>query len=257
MLLSLTFALITSASAVEIPISAVRPHGADAFELLERLQPRRFFGLAADAAPKLSVYRRVSESDAEHAQMQSLPDTETLNQLFAKIRDRRFLRSDSDFPRRPSWMFPDDGCFARAEVASQELIKAGYKPSKIFAYGNLRLATKNSQNGFVEWWYHVVVGYRIGAINYVIDPAIEPSRPMEIKEWINRMKAEPEARVEVSICESAAITPSSLCQGEQDYGLDYAKELQEPFLDSEWSRLLDLKRDPKIELGVKPPWIQN
>lgn len=255
--MNIFFALLTAASALEIPISAVRPHGADAFELLDQLQSRSLYRLRDDMAPKLSVYRRVSESEALQVSMQTLPSLDVLNELFSRVRDRRILRSDQDFPRRPSWMYPDDGCYARAEVASQLLIQEGYRPSKIFAYGNLRVQTKNSENGFVEWWYHVVVGYRVGSINYVLDPAIDPTRPLTLKEWISKMKLESDDRVEISVCDSSAITPDSLCQGSRDYGLDYAKDLQDPFLDSEWSRLLSLKRDPKVELGMKPPWSQN
>ncbi len=81
---------------------------------------------------------------------------------FAATRDARYL-IDADpshptpSPRRISWMYPDNGCFARAEQVDV-IIAQNQKPRpyKLFAMGYLRVYADNHPAGMVEWGWHVV-----------------------------------------------------------------------------------------------------
>ena len=43
-------------------------------------------------------------------------DEISLQENFRKIRDLRFVNQGKNFLRRLSWLYPDDGCFARADL---------------------------------------------------------------------------------------------------------------------------------------------
>lgn len=82
--------------------------------------------------------------------------------------------------------YPEDGCHARAHEMSQLLEKMGYITGKVFIEGNLRVETKNSPKGYVEWWYHVapiiLVETRGKLEPYVIDPSVF-DKPVPAEEW--------------------------------------------------------------------------
>lgn len=180
------------------------------------------------------------------------PATTPFDEVFKKVRDQRVLKADSNFPRRPSWLYPDDGCFARAEVVSTELQESGFPaPTKIFAFGDLKVKTKFSPVGYSTWWYHVVVGYLVKNEILVIDPSVDPTKPLRLKEWIQRMGGE----AELSFCKATAIDPDSHCLNEPKIQQSEAFEMQTTFLASEWKNLLALNRDPKTDLGDAPPWL--
>jgi hypothetical protein len=154
-------------------------------------------------------------------------------------------------------MYPDDGCYARAEVAKHELEKNNFPaPKKLFVFGNLYAASKNSKTGFVQWWYHVAVTYRVGNDVYVFDPAIEPQRPLKLNEW-NQLVGGEQNDTQFSICAPNTYDPSSDCYGPALLDPSSAYKEQKGFLGYEWQRLLDLKRDPKMELGDYPPWLSR
>ncbi|MGZ3722530.1 MAG: hypothetical protein ACXVA9_06350, partial [Bdellovibrionales bacterium] len=81
------------------------------------------------------------DSSTPYADERSLPavtqweSVAVMNERFAKFRDVRWLQSSDQpgFLRRSSWLFPDDGCFARAGLAILNLNKWKMPvPSKIF-----------------------------------------------------------------------------------------------------------------------------
>ncbi len=178
-----------------------------------------------------------------------------LERKFEHIRDTRFLENATPFARRLTWLYPDDGCYARAELAALGLAQHSFpSPKKIFVFGNLKATTKNSPWGFVEWWYHVAVAYRIGSEAYVFDPAIEPKRPLKLSEW-NRAVGGESSFVQYTICSHKTFDPSSDCYSTSGLSPEEATQEQTVFLTLEWDRLLELDRDPEKELGSEPPWL--
>lgn len=101
---------------------------------------------------------------------------EYLQELFG------WLRSQKHIP----FEYPEDGCYARAHEMARLLESKGVIAGKAFIEGDLRVETKNSPKGYVEWWYHVapVVNVRVdGQLKaYVIDPSIF-DRPVPAEEW--------------------------------------------------------------------------
>ncbi len=186
------------------------------------------------------------------------PSLEAAVDLFERVRDYRFLQSphDSDFLRRTSWLYPDDGCFTRAAMAIMNLTKVwGAEPTfKVFAFGNLRVTTKNSPRGETTWWYHVAPIFQVGEEYFVLDPAIRPDAPMTLTEWLGSMSPNID-QVEVAICQAGTYLPHDDCNlpfGSTSEKRAYAD--QPEFLHFEWHRLLQLGRRPEAELGEYPPW---
>lgn len=183
-------------------------------------------------------------------------ENETLMlERFRSFRDLRFLQDDTHaMKRRSTWLYPDDGCFARAALAVMNLKAAKVPvPSKVFVFGDLQVSTKNAEGGSVTWWYHVAPLVEVAGVKYVLDPAIEPSRPLKLDEWLATMSTTPQ-NLEVAICNSGTYTPYDSCGRVTDGVEEEAKNDQPMFLESEWSRLESLHRDPTRELGDDPPW---
>lgn len=191
------------------------------------------------ALPKATAWRSIAD----------------MQERFEKIRDERFLTlsNDPEFPRRISWLYPKDGCFARASLFNRNAFRLFIPvPSKVFAFGNLRVKTPNSTRGVVGWWYHVAPIVQVGTEKYVLDPAIEPERPLILKEWIERM-GDPK-RIKVSICGSGTYSPGDNCHKETDGLESRAEQTQKYYLALEERELARLGRDPEVELGDAPPW---
>jgi len=176
---------------------------------------------------------------------------------FERIRDLRFLndKNCSNFKRRLSWLYPDDGCFARAALAVKNLDSIQLpKPSKIFAFGNLEVKTTNSPLGRVSWWYHVVPAIRLGTQVIVFDPAIEPLRFLLVEEWVAKMGSV--NNIKIAVCSPETYSPDDQCLGATDSGT-LALADQSYYLNLEWDRLKTLKRPPESELGDFPPWLNS
>lgn len=180
-----------------------------------------------------------------------------MQERFEKIRDERFmtLASDPDFPRRISWLYPKDGCFARASLFNRNAFRLFIPiPNKVFAFGNLRVKTPNSSRGVVGWWYHVAPIVQVGAEKYVLDPAIEPLHPLLLRDWIARM-GNPK-KIKVSICGSGSYSPGDNCNKETDGLESRAESTQKHYLALEERELKRMGRNPEVELGDAPPWNQ-
>ncbi len=195
-----------------------------------------------------------------------------LAQGFFHVRDHRFLRTPDapDFLRRESWLYPDDGCYSRAAIASRQLGDASFpSPAKIFIFGDLSAQTPNSPDGVVHWWFHVapvvsvpVPGDRAGLSSshpetwYVLDPTLEPSHPLTLTDWISRQTEDPSS-VRIAVCEPHTYRPEDPCENpaketEADSDNDEAF-----FLAQEWERQVELDRDPEVVLGAAPPWLER
>lgn len=169
-----------------------------------------------------------------------------LSQIFNYVRDTKFMRQTDNQPRRLTWLYPDDGCYARAAMASYNL-DSFPAPSKVFIFGNLRVNTDNAPGGQVEWWYHVAVAYRVDKTVYIIDPAIHPEGPMTVEAWgLTMVKDIRQAKF--SICDRYTYDPDSDCTGKYAIPRESAYQEQSLFLPLEWDRVSELGRDPYKEL---------
>lgn len=212
--------------------------------------------------PEEGIYgQSVSQAARPLAQIdfRKVPDwgqSSKLVSAFNEIRDERFLiwfNWLSYFPRRLFWLYPDNGCWIRADTARARLEGSNYPDTmKLFIFGNLKVFTKNHPNGFVQWWFHVVPVASVNGTPMVFDPAINPSEPMTVQEWIGKMdEAEDASKFTFSLCHSHAYWPYSSCENPTSVPNWL---FMSSFLRSEWNRIESLGRDPKEELGDNPPW---
>ena len=179
--------------------------------------------------------------------------------IFQKGRDFRFLNDPdvSGFPRRPSWLYPDDGCWARAALFSQNMKSWNYpRAFKVFVFGSLDVKTKNSPAGEVLWWYHVAPAALVNSQVTIFDPAIEPKNPLPLRDWILTMVPTLD-QVKVSLCSPSTYMPSSLCDTPEVQEEGAAVADQTYYLSLERQRLIYLRRDPVKELGDSPTWLSK
>lgn len=181
-----------------------------------------------------------------------------MQKRFEAIRDARFLTlaSDPDFPRRISWLYPKDGCWTRAALFNRNAFRLFIPiPNKVFAFGNLRVKTPNSARGVVGWWYHVAPIVQVGETKFVMDPSIEPERPLTLDEWLFKM-GNPK-KIKIAICGSGTYSPGDRCDKETD-GMELrAEQTQKQYLALEERELRRMGRNPDTELGENPPWKSN
>ncbi|MCC6138825.1 MAG: hypothetical protein IT287_09340 [Bdellovibrionaceae bacterium] len=181
-------------------------------------------------------------------------DEQQLQKSFEYVRDIAFMQDftyDIEW-RRSTWLYPDDGCYARAALAADHLVQTSLSTAKIFVFGDLEVETQNASSGYVQWWFHVAPIVYVGKDLFVLDPALNPKSALPVKEWLGKMGNID--HMTVSICTSTAYEPYSPCKVLSDSSTP-AKKDQSYFLDDEWERLLHLGRHPLDELGSKPPWL--
>ena len=176
---------------------------------------------------------------------------------FQYVRDTSFIVDPDDNTklRRSSWLYPQDGCFARAELAVFNLEYLGIPaPKKIFIFGDLDVKTVFSSRGEVSWWYHVAPIFRIGRRVFVLDPAIEMNHPIELVDWIKRQLEDDEwASTKFNICHKNAYVPSSDCNNGDLRTHRMAGVQQLRYLKRE-RRNLESLGFPLSYLFEKPPW---
>lgn len=188
---------------------------------------------------------------------------------FYYVRDTRMLdwiipetwelpNSGEEFPRRITWMYPDDGCYARAEMMVNSLQEsiAPLTMMKIFVFGNLYVETDNSPNGFVQWWYHVAPTILNNGEYWVFDPAIDPHNPLKLNDWLRTMTDDIES-LDLSLCSTHTFTPNNDCYKPHVYQEEHIERHMGRLLNAEYWRLQQLvTRDVFGELGDNPPWLQ-
>lgn len=244
-------------TAAHAGLSAVRPNGVPA-ELFLRAARKASLsrGHLTESGPVLW-----EKGDFDNAEWSRVPEikADDLQPSFEIVRDEKFFVDSDSRQRRATWLYPDDGCFVRAAVAANIIEKTvGIKAAKIFAFDNLSVKTVNSPSGEVGWWYHVAaITKTVDPLTkketfHVYDPAIQPKKPMEVREWLRAMNS---PNAEIAICASESYDPDSDCASGISSSLGRAKNEAQWFLPSEWYRLEELGRDPKRELGDSPPWL--
>lgn len=181
---------------------------------------------------------------------------ERLNQIFTFVRDSKFIKKRPQplTERRLSWLYPDDGCYTRAELTSYFTAKEGMPETfKLFGFGDLAAKTPNHPKGIVYWWYHVVPVYRVGQQAYVMDPSIETRRPMTVQEWKKAIEAEAPSD-KFAICNPKTVGPEDNCNNPHGRSYESIMRSQVEYLGLEWDRVKSLGRNPEAELGNSPPW---
>lgn len=117
--------------------------------------------------------------------------------------------------------YPEDGCYARAHEMSRILESEGIITGKVFIEGNLRVETKNSPTGYVEWWYHVapvLIVDRHGLQDVaVLDPSIF-DRAVTVEEWFQiQTKHQGGRRDKTYTTNRFAYTPANQDEDLNDY----------------------------------------
>lgn len=186
-----------------------------------------------------------------------VPEWNNLNDLknaFERLRDTQFLRDSEGRDRRLSWLYPDDGCYARAELMVHRLEREGNpSPMKIFAFGGMSMSTPYTYDGFIRWSYHIAIAYRSGGTIYVLDPSVYLQRPLTLNEWIQRI-GNP-SNLTLAFCSAHTYGMYNNCDtSSPSASYTVAMKDQALFLDMEWDRLRKLGRRPDQELGQYPPW---
>lgn len=252
----------TASAAVDCH-SARRDPSMDAAEYL-RQYSAACLPATRSLAPTPSVMEaRTTIASADFSKVPTWSDTDIKTQ-FNATRDKVYLTGSNQpaVRRRISWLYPDDGCFARAEQVSDMAGDAGKaKPYKLFAFGNLRVQTNNHPSGQVLWGWHVVpVVKNTAGEPIVLDAALGPCVPMRYKEWLALMADNISSFDNVAggwgitVADPNAYLPSSLVTGEPSHRTESLDDQQFRYLNYEWQRQIELGRDPNVVLGNSPPW---
>lgn len=182
---------------------------------------------------------------------------EELATEFAEARDSKNYtdRDHRDFARRATWLYPYDGCASRGAHMARQLRARGLpRPTKLFAFGNLRTKTAFQRGGTVFWWYHTAPAYRLGETTWVLDPSVEAKSPIRLEDWLGRMSARPEA-IKLAVCDGNSFNAQSICRGgAEDQDREHEANIR-GYLPLEWKNVETLGYDPKRLLGEEPPWL--
>ena len=179
-----------------------------------------------------------------------------LDNAFISARDSQFITWKNkmvSYKRRPTWMFPYDGCHVRAEQVKNKFNEFDFPDfKKVFVFGDLKFNTSNSLIGKSQWWFHVAITAKVNDIVYVIDPAINPSKVLTIEDWANQLG--PIDELTFSICEKDTFIPFDNCINPKPVDPQEFAKTQTSYLVLEWLNILTLKRNPLLELQEHPPW---
>lgn len=265
----------TEAVSSHIP-SAQRAEHSDWKSVLKNKQSLKMtFGdsIVSTAVP----WSNVSEKAKVLNRSNAWRNYETINDNFKIIRDTRIFHdgNEKNFLRRLSWLYPDDGCWTRAAAAvksffgplqNNQVVNHFSRPAKVFVFGNLCVNSPNSPKGAVSWWYHtapIIRDQKTGE-SYVLDPAVDPKKPLLIATWIKNITSRDGAcarnvaatDVRINVCEAYGVSPYDNC-ATADLNREARETIgQEDYLSHEKERQLVLGRDPHAVLGDTPPWIE-
>jgi len=141
-------------------------------------------------------------------------------QLFKEMAEQK------DIP----FCYPEDGCYARAHKMTQLLEKKGVIAAKVFLVGDLKVETKNSPKGFVEWWYHVAPLIAVEKEKkiemFVLDPSLGKG-PMKLDDWVNLQISHPGGKKDsLYYTPRFNYTPSNKDQQRKEYDKDDKEDTQ-------------------------------
>jgi hypothetical protein len=84
------------------------------------------------------------------------------------------------------FLYPDDGCWARAHEMCRLMIASGDQPRKIWIQGNLAVSSHNQPSCVVNWGWHVAPTVEVDISGtpqtYVIDPSLF-DEPVPLATW--------------------------------------------------------------------------
>jgi len=227
---------------------------------------------ASQGDPKADDFRHENNTETEK-QIPTWPISPSVfDQFFDQARFDRYLTSieDPSFKRRITWLYPDDGCWIRAELYSTLILKfldekypnqSFEAPKKHFAFGDLWTKSKNAAPGAEEWigWnYHVapIVRLNDGKL-YVFDPALG-GNALPKEEWYTVMTQKPSSNISGFVsCEANTYSPSSSCFHPMKHTDEEIKCDNEYYLNLEWDRQIVLFRDPEKVLGEDTTYYQQ
>lgn len=231
-------------------------------ETIDRIPTRRENYLA-NARPRVrdANAAAVAFASFQPPAMASWASMEQVNQAFIYARDLKFLDwsapNGTPFPRRSTWLFPDNGCFARSDLMVRNLQKMNYPemkkvfsfgPGKLTKYAKLGAMTKNHPLGVVAWRYHTAPVVRLGEEYFVLDPSLSFDKPLPLAEWVALQHKTPD-QVRVSFCSMGTYNVGAgACKAATPVKLTTVLNEQIKYLAKEWDRLLVLGRDPYAEL---------
>jgi len=240
--------------------SAIRYEN-ESYEDAARRHEERFRKNHPNVRQDLAGTAQGNQVAVDKADLSKIPiwDDADIKTHFEKSRDLRFMTTSSrpSFQRRISWLYPDDGCFARAELVNAKAEEWGHtRPYRLFAFGNLTVQTNNSPSGHVNWWYHTVPVVKSASSQevLVLDAAIDPKAPIPWKTWL-LFQVSQLSDVKVAVCDGNTYVPSSACFGSSPPTSTAESDETDAYLQYEWDRQVTLDRDPNKVLGDAPPWI--
>ena len=229
---------------------------------------RQFGEFPKGSAGDLAV--PVKDIDYDHAGIPTVGSYEEVVKTFKIIRDTPFLIGISTSlspdltPRRISWLYPKDFCYARAATAGMLADqKHLVRPYKILAFGDLAVNTPFIVGGTASWYYHIaeILGVKKSSSSkaeyYVLDPAIDSSHPLPVNQWFNIMNSKNYEDMKGVVCNQYTFGPGSSCHAAtelDDYlafmviqlSLKVEKE-NLSILDYDWTKLL--RNNPPWELS--------
>lgn len=240
-----------SAFADTTGMSAVRDEKID-YTVYERKASRSMTGARKSQIETALSSARIYGSTPNY-EIPTWGSIEAMEKLFLEARDQRWLEYAGRPLRRIPWMYPDDGCFARAGLLNKYFFQLKQTiPAKIFAFGNLSVTSPFSLKGRVGWWYHTAPIVSINGQKYVLDPSVELSRPLLLEDWLRRM-GEP-SQIKIAICSSGTYLPADDCKTSSDGTESRASSAQAYYLSKEDKRVRNLNLNASDVLGDNPPW---
>jgi hypothetical protein len=244
---------VMNSEVYETPPSAMREPNESSEEALNRQQPKDF---VADPASARGVARPYSEGLDARAIPEWTGRFEDLQTVVASIRDERLYlhQTQPDFLRRSTWLYPVDGCYARAEHVSLGFEARGLpRPGKVLAFGRLAFRSTFGPSSTVYWSYHIAAAFRFRGEVYVLDPVAHPTRPLHFEDWLGAMTADKQT-VKISGCGENTYSPASRCLDGKRISYEAFAKHQMGYMEPEWNRLLKAQLDPVRVLGDEPPW---
>lgn len=250
----LTVSFFQPANSQELPVSALRAPNQNWTQALEKLNPHLPI-LKSDIEKTNTVFLSLeTNTQVSNRSISALPtwsgaleDLQIFHQQTWAVRPYN-NPNPGNFNRRAPWLFPADGCYAKAAHISSEAAKRGFrKPGKVYAFGNLSFRTPYAINGRVAYWsYHVAAAYQIQGQVFVLDPTIHSQMVLTLDEWVRQIARKPES-IRLRFCDANSYSPSSPCRGGKGNGA-YLGHIRS-ILRSEWRNLISLGYSPSTLLA--------
>lgn len=93
---------------------------------------------------------------------------------------------DAEAPCIP-FLYPDDGCPARAHEMCRRFVEKGVEPEKIWTWGYVTVPTPNHPDCETFWIYHVAPTLDVDGTLHVIDPSL-CTAPVIVDDWLAKMR---------------------------------------------------------------------